>query len=428
MLLPCSGMFRAICGILLFSCTSAAIESPATVSVPLNLHKVPVMHDGQVVATKTAYSGVISLGSPRRQDFHVLFDTGSGNLLLPTVDCTSDSCLQRRRYNMSDSTTALAVNLAGAPASEGDQCEQATIPFGTGSLTGELVQERVCLGHCIDVRLLAAEQMDEDPFEPFSFDGVLGLGRSQLSLAPAFSYLQLLAESGNLPNLWFGMYLTDDESTGDKSEITFGGANRQHFAGELQWAQVSEDHLGYWVVPIKHVRIGNFLIPQCEDGRCKGVLESGVSDLGIPAALHEKVASILSVPVAGDSVDCRVAEGFIVEIEIEDFKLALGPESYMQPQPQVSAAQEYTESTVPMPSTQAPPTSPRFRGSIPSMPSSNVMYNHVNETIAARTCRPQLVPVNLPAPMGPNLFILGQPLLKSLRLGIARSCGLWLGC
>merc|ERR1719321_2565476 len=31
---------------------------------------------------------------------------------------------------------------------------------------------------------------------------------------------------------------------------------------------------------------------------------------------------------------------------------------------------------------------------------------------AARTCAPKMMPVNLPAPLGPKLFILGEPVLQ----------------
>jgi len=48
------------------------------------------------------YVGVISVGQPK-QRFRVLFDTGSGNVLLPSIRCDSPACMNHRRYNMTAS-------------------------------------------------------------------------------------------------------------------------------------------------------------------------------------------------------------------------------------------------------------------------------------------------------------------------------------
>merc|ERR1719162_1204273 len=57
------------------------------------------------------YFGTVSIGSPA-QDFHVLFDTGSGNLLLPSATCDGLACSKHRRLNASRSTTSLSIAFA----------------------------------------------------------------------------------------------------------------------------------------------------------------------------------------------------------------------------------------------------------------------------------------------------------------------------
>lgn len=48
---------------------------------------------------KTEYWGSVSMGEPA-QNFKVIFDTGSGNLILPGKDCNSAACTEHKRYVM----------------------------------------------------------------------------------------------------------------------------------------------------------------------------------------------------------------------------------------------------------------------------------------------------------------------------------------
>merc|ERR1719183_887569 len=127
-----------------------AVEVPAEASnpylVPLRRESVPVRRHGKIASFKTSYSGEISVGSPQRQEFRVVFDTGSGHVVLPAVECGSESCLLHRRYNMAASKSAALVNVDGTVVAPGDYADQATIGFGTGEITGEFVKDRVCLG------------------------------------------------------------------------------------------------------------------------------------------------------------------------------------------------------------------------------------------------------------------------------------------
>jgi hypothetical protein len=54
------------------------------------------------------YFGPVFLGTPG-QEFHVIFDTGSANLWVPSVKC--DSCFNKDKFNSSESRTYQQVGL-----------------------------------------------------------------------------------------------------------------------------------------------------------------------------------------------------------------------------------------------------------------------------------------------------------------------------
>merc|ERR1719313_755274 len=57
---------------------------------------------------KTAYWGSVSLGTPP-QPFKVIFDTGSGNLIIPSSDCNVPGCAPHKKYSHTSSSTAQAI-------------------------------------------------------------------------------------------------------------------------------------------------------------------------------------------------------------------------------------------------------------------------------------------------------------------------------
>jgi len=114
--------------------------------LPLHREMVPVRQNGKVVSFKAAYSGKVSVGGAVGQEFSVVFDTGSGHVVVPSLTCDSATCIKHQRYNITKSPEALPVNSDGGEVPEDELCDQATIGYGTGSVTGEFVQESVCLG------------------------------------------------------------------------------------------------------------------------------------------------------------------------------------------------------------------------------------------------------------------------------------------
>lgn len=371
--------------------------------LPLHRETVPVLQNGQVISLKTAYSGKISVGGPVPKEFSVVFDTGSGHVVLPSLSCESDTCLAHQRYNISDSPKAWAVNADGSKVPEDDLCDQATIGYGTGTVTGEFVHESVCLGQdsrqaqkkdsavCTTMNMVVAVEMSAKPFESFKFDGIFGLGLDSLALTSQFSFFsQLTAQSKQKAR--FGFFLSDGEH-GENSEIAVGGHNSDRLMGPLTWTPVATPKLGFWNIKIRSVRIGDVELADCKKGGCRGILDTGTSHLGIPSHHMKTVTDLLTKDVA-DTVDCRSAAAPTLSIDINGFTITLGPEDYMQKTPGTAVTSASSGLL-------AAPDS--------AVPSQGLSLQ--DPSAALRHCQPRVMPVNMKKPLGPNLFILGEPVL-----------------
>merc|ERR1719272_1637675 len=82
---------------------SGQSQSSDVKTVPLRREVVPVTRKGEIVSYKTSYSGLLQMGEPATQEFRVIFDTGSGHVILPSSKCQSETCLMHNQYNMHNS-------------------------------------------------------------------------------------------------------------------------------------------------------------------------------------------------------------------------------------------------------------------------------------------------------------------------------------
>jgi len=401
-------------------------EPPSSISwphlIPLRREVVPVKRKGKVVSFKTSYSGVISIGRPAPQSFRVVFDTGSGHLILPSVECGSEACKVHKQYNQSSSHTAVPINLDGSTVPAGKHCDQVNIGFGTGKIKGEFVRDMVCLGepadeadlsapHCVRLQSVMAIEMSTMPFKNFGFDGIMGMGLSTLALNEHFSFFDVLSKAGSFPQHHFAVFLAESEDGEDAehSEIAIGGHNPARTLTPLSWVKVAKPELGYWQVPIIALRVGGKTLDVCHDGSCRGVVDTGTSHLGIPAPYDAEVAKMLTMP-AGDLLDCRLADMPEIEIELPGMNITLHPETYMRRLPLREDVNVDSPKGVEMPTTQELEKSEPVTTTTTTPSASQADPNDAPGSVP-RYCRPRLMPVNMPAPVGPNLFILGEPVL-----------------
>ncbi|KAJ2682961.1 aspartic proteinase precursor, partial [Coemansia spiralis] len=193
-------------------------------------------------ATDTYYYGVISVGSPG-QNFTVTFDTGSANMWIPGVRCTSKACLQHNRYDHDLSSTYTPLN---GPFS---------IQYGTGEVRGFTSQDTVRVGGITIRDQPFAETTSED--EVFNmpdteFDGLFGLAFKSLSSGGLVPPMTKMIEEALVDEPVFAFAL----SQGHRSfgELLLGGYNELHYKGDLRWMRVTRAK--YWQVTMEGIWYG----------------------------------------------------------------------------------------------------------------------------------------------------------------------------
>eukprot|EP00439_Symbiodinium_sp_Y106_P059700 s2932_g8.t1 len=275
--------------------------------------------------------------------------------VLPSIMCRAETCLNHRRYRRRASLVAKDIDVDGSLVMPNQARDQITVSYGTGEITGIFVQDKVCLGPpapkepappspaagsvsgasllqldrarvetaktqlqededdddgkpktehgCVDLRLVSATDMTDDPFSSFQFDGVLGLGLPSLSQTSEFNFLEAASVGGSWSSLvpdaerMFGVFLA--KSAQEDSEITFGGWENDHILNghQLAFCDVQDSEEGYWQLEVYGIKADGQKLDFCDDG-CRAVVDTGSSLVGVPSALGDQLVDLLRFPAS----------------------------------------------------------------------------------------------------------------------------------
>jgi len=273
--------------------------------------------DNAKVVHKTAYYGLLQVGTPK-QDFTVVFDTGSGNLMVPSTYCQSAACTQHKRFDHKKSTTVEDIEADGSRAVKGAARDQITVTFGTGEISGVFLQDDVCIGSlCSNIFFVGATDETDDPFTSFRFDGVLGLALPEMSQGKDFNFMDHMIQNKALKKPLFSVFLSDSDI--ENSEITFGDIKQEHMATEMFWEPVSRNS-GYWQVQIADITIDNKKQSLCAD--CQVAVDTGTSQLAGPTDVINDLSSRLNVKHDCSNYDQLPLLGFVMSNHIMNMKPA----------------------------------------------------------------------------------------------------------
>jgi len=315
---------------------------------------------------KMAYYGEVGVGSPQ-QLFTVVFDTGSANLIVPGSSCESAACVSHAQFNGAKSSTAHRVTCDGdRVADDSADLDELKITFGTGEITGECLEDKICIGGaCTAGMFISSTEESSSPFNSFAFDGIMGLALASMAQSKDFHAMTRLVDGGLLKEPVFSVFMS--ESDDESSEVTFGDIKSEHMDGELFWVDVTGES-GYWEVKIDDITIADKRQQLCQD--CKVAVDTGTSQLAGPSDLIASLRSALNVNSDCTGVDELPKLGFL----IRDRVLNLMPSDY------VNRDRDYCSLAL-MDLDVPPPKGPLFVFGIPFMQRFFTVYDHAQQRV-----------------------------------------------
>jgi len=244
----------------------------------------PFNHDNQIAIDGAGHSlpltnfmnaqyfAEIALGTPEQQ-FKVVLDTGSSNLWVPSVKCTSIACFLHKKYDSSASSSYKA---------NGSDFE---IRYGSGSLSGIVSADTLQLAGLRVKKQLFAEATEEPglAFAFGRFDGILGMGYDTISVNHITPPFYELLNQNLIDEDVFAFYLGDSSKGGeDGGEAVFGGYDEAHFTGKITWLPVRRR--GYWEVGLDSFAFGNETLELENTG---AAIDTGTSLIALPSDIAE---------------------------------------------------------------------------------------------------------------------------------------------
>jgi cathepsin D len=223
------------------------------------------------------YYGDITIGTPP-QNFKILFDTGSSNLWVPSSKCpfTNVACKLHNKYNSKKSSTYV------------ENGANFSIAYGTGSLTGFLSEDRVCVDTtCVDGQVFAeAVQEPGVTFVAAKMDGILGMGYPTIAVDKVTPFFNMAFKQGAVDKNVFSFYMNRKSEDDYGGELVLGGSDPAYYTGDFTYVNVTLK--AYWQFALDGGAVDNY---QFCTKDCQAIADTGTSLLVGPM---DQIAEIMA--------------------------------------------------------------------------------------------------------------------------------------
>ncbi|KAJ1066166.1 hypothetical protein K5549_018293, partial [Capra hircus] len=224
------------------------------------------------------------------QEFHVVFDTGSSDLWVPSVFCQSLACARKVMFRHLYSSTFRPTQ------------KIFSIKYITGRVKGLLVYNTVRIGDLVSTDQQFAISLEKSGIEGIHFDGVLSLKYPKISFTGALPSFDNLMNEGAISEPIFAFYLSKDKWEG--SAVMFGGVDHRYYKGELNWVPFIQ--AGDWIVHMDRISMKRQIIA-CSCG-CEAIVDTRAAFIEGPDTLVNNMQKLISTTPHGSQhyISCSV--------------------------------------------------------------------------------------------------------------------------
>ncbi|XP_057584314.1 pregnancy-associated glycoprotein 2-like [Hippopotamus amphibius kiboko] len=234
------------------------------------------------------YLGNITIGTPP-QEFRVIFDTGSAELWVFSIYCSSPACRANNLFNPRLSRTFQGTHTVFC------------IQYGTETFMGFLGYDTVRIGNLVNLGQTFGLRKWQTGYEDKPYDGILGLAYPSLALENTTPVFDNMKTQGVISQPVFAFYLSDQKENG--SVVMFGGVDHSYHKGELKWIPVSQTQ--HWQMTVNRITMGRIIIG-CIHG-CEAILDTGTALLFGPPRSITTIQKLINGTRFGQEheVSCR---------------------------------------------------------------------------------------------------------------------------
>ncbi|CAI9166997.1 unnamed protein product [Rangifer tarandus platyrhynchus] len=226
------------------------------------------------------YVGNITIGTPP-QEFQVVFDTGSSDLWVPSVFCTSPTCSSHVLFRHLESSTFRPKN------------KTFIVEYSSGRMKGVVARDTVRIGDLVITDQEFGLSMAQSGFEGMPFDGVLGLNYPKFSFTGGIPIFDNLKNQGAISEPVFAFYLS--KSKPESSVVMFGGVDKSYYQGVLHWVPLIQ--AGNWRVHMDCISMNRRVI-SCSGG-CEALVDTGRSLIQGPRRLVNNILRLIGTMPRG---------------------------------------------------------------------------------------------------------------------------------
>ncbi|KAJ2742791.1 aspartic proteinase precursor [Coemansia sp. BCRC 34301] len=303
---------------------TAAKRVPQTITIPLRSSQANINDTSSSPPGNRgfqSYFGEIQLGTPPQQ-FSVVFDTGSSDFWIPSIDCDSVACSAHSRFNHSASKSYVTSHLSFS------------LNYGTGGLIGQVGSDTMLIGNVSapGLHVGVATHMGKF-FRTTLFDGVFGLGFPKLSRIQADPPLYTMIQSGLLAKPVFSFWVREGKNGQHAGgEVVLGGVNERRFEGRARTIPIVRKM--YWEVELNGLLINESEVPNISSQTA--IIDTGTALIVLPAVDADAVNQFLgAVPLFDEyglyAIDCHKDNKPTIKFVLAGETFAIGPSHYILP-------------------------------------------------------------------------------------------------